>query len=191
MVSPRNIRLALAILVVTATIGIVAVIFRKGSSPAPPEQVSRQLPLNIDVALRNARFSESRDGRLVWSMVAERAEYDKTGEVATLDRIRMEFVRQAPSGSITVQAAKGSYSTKTRNISLRGKVHVTTESGAVFDTESLDYQASRSRFSTEEPVSFRQQRMALTARGMTLDVDDQVARFSTLVDATVAGQKSN
>ena len=68
MVSPRNIRLALAILVVTATIGIVAAIFQKGSSPAPPEQVSQQLPKNIDVALRNARFSESKDGKAIWSL---------------------------------------------------------------------------------------------------------------------------
>src|SRR5450631_704461 len=178
MVSPRNIRLALAILVVTATIGIVAVIFQKGSSPAPPEQVSRQLPLNIDVALRNARFSESRDGRIVWSLVADRAEYDKTGEMAYLDRIRMEFVRRDSVGKITVVAAKGTYSTKTRNVGLRGKVHVATESGALFDTESLDYLGSRSCFSTTDPVSFRQQRIALTARGMTLSVDDQVAHFS-------------
>lgn len=190
MVSPRNIRLVLAILVVTATIGIVAAIFQKGSSSAPPEQVSRQLPLDIDVALRNARFSESRDGRTVWSLVAERAEYDKTGEVAHLDGIRMEFARHGSSGMITARASKGTYSSKTRIVSLRGKVHVATESGAQFDTEALDYLASDSRFSTEAPVSFRQQRMALTARGMKLDVNDQVAHFSTAVDASVEGLKS-
>jgi LPS export ABC transporter protein LptC len=187
MVSPRNIRLVLAILVVTATIGIVAAIFLKGSTPAPPEQVSRQLPLDIDVALRNARFSESRDGRTVWSLVAERAEYDKVGEVAYLDGIRMEFARHGSSGMITARAAKGTYSSKTRNVSLRGKVHVATESGAIFDTETLDYLTSSALFSTEAPVSFRQQRMALTARGMTLDVNDQVAHFSTVVDAAVEG----
>jgi LPS export ABC transporter protein LptC len=190
MVSPRNIRLALAILVVSATIGIVAVIFRKGLSPGPPEQVSEQLPLNIDVALRKARFFESRDGKTVWSLVAERAEYDKYGEVANLDGIRMEFVRRDSSGKIVVKASKGTYSTKSKNVSLRGKVHVATDDGAIFDTESLDYLAARSRFTTSDQVSFRQQRMTLTARGMTLDVEDQVAHFFKSVDATVEGLKS-
>jgi LPS export ABC transporter protein LptC len=190
MVSPRNIRLALAILVVTATIGIVAAIIQKGSSPAPPVQVSQQLPLNVDVALRNARFSESRDGRTVWTMVSERAEYDKSGEMAYLDGIRMEFDRSGSAGKITVTAAKGTYSTKTRNVSLRGKVHVFTESGAFFDTESLNYQAPQAHFSTTDTVSFRQQRITLTARGMTLGVDDQVAHFSNSVDAVVAVMKS-
>src|ERR1039457_5478244 len=114
MVSPRNIRLALAILVVTASIGIVVVIVQKGSSPVPPELVSRQLPLNIDVALRKAHFSESREGSTVWSLVAERAEYDKNKEVAYLDGIRMEFVRRDSTGKIVVVAAKGTYSTKTK-----------------------------------------------------------------------------
>lgn len=190
MVSPRNIRLALAIIVVTATIGIVAAIHQKGSSPAPPEQVSPQLPLNIDVALRNARFSETQNGRMVWSLVADRAEYDKSGDMAYLDGIRMEFAGKEPAGKISVRAAKGSYSAKTRNVSLRGKVHITTGSGAVFDTESLDYLASGSFLTTADPVMFRQQRLALTARGMTLNVDEQVARFSKAVDATVDGLKS-
>ena len=44
--------------------------------------VSRQLPQDIDVALQKARFSEMPDGRTVWELVAERAEYDKGGEMA-------------------------------------------------------------------------------------------------------------
>jgi len=190
MVSPRNIRLALAILVVTATIGIVAAIYQKGSSPVPPEQASQNLPLNIDVALRKARFSESRDGRIVWSLVAEQAVYDKNGETANLNGIRMEFASQGPAGKIVVDALKGTYSAKNKKVTLRGKVHVETQSGAVFDTETLDYSASLSRFSTTDKVTFRQSRMSLEAHGMTLDVDKQVAHFLKSVDATVAGLKN-
>ena len=190
MVSPRNIRLALAILVVTATIGIIVAIMQKGSSPAPPERISNQIPKNIDVDLRNASFSESRDGKVVWTLIAERAEYDKNGEMVYLNGIKMEFVRTDSVGNITVHAAKGNYSVKSRNVGLRGKVHVVTGAGAVFDTESLDYLASRSCFSTSDSVSFLQQRMALAARGMTLDVNEQVARFNNSVDATIEGLTS-
>ena len=62
-----------------------------------------------------------------------------------------------------------------------------TESGAVFDSESIDYLASRSLFITNEPVMFQQQRMTLTARGMELDVKQQTVRFNKAVDANVEG----
>ena len=185
MVSPRNIRLALAILVMAATIGIVAAIFQKGSRPAPPEPVPQQLPREIDAALHDARFTEVRSGKVVWVLVAERAEYDKRGGTAYLTGIRMDFAGSRSKGNTTLTAAKGEYSIENRNVKLRGKVHVVSESGAVFDSESLDYLASRSRFTTTEPVMFRQQRMALTARGMELDVKEQQVRFNKAIDATV------
>ena len=187
MVSPRNIRLALAILVMAATIGIVSAIFQKGSRPVPPEPVAQQLPRKIDAALYNARFTEVRSGKVVWVLVAERAEYDKSGETAYLSGIRMDFSGSRSSGNTTLTAAKGEYSLESRNVKLRGKVHVVTESGAVFDSEALDYLASRSRFITNEQVMFRQQRMALTATGIELDVKEQKAHFNKAVDATVAG----
>jgi LPS export ABC transporter protein LptC len=185
MVSPRNIRLLLAILVITATIGIVAAIFQKGSKPVPPEPVSRQLPRNIDVALHNARFTEMHDGTVVWVLVAERAEYDKSGEIAYLSGLRMDFMKNQSSVPIRLTAAKGEYSSKSRNVKLRGKVHVVTGSGASFNSESLDYQASRSRFITAAPITFRHQRISLNARGMELGRIDQVAHFNKAVDAVV------
>lgn len=183
--------MALAILVITAIIGIVAAITLKGSHQAAlPEPVSRQLPQNIDMAIHNARFYEVREGTAVWELVAQKAEYDKSGDVANLSDIRMEFARTATAGAITVTAAHGTYSSKSRNVALRGKVHVVTESGVQFDTETVDYVASRSQFRTADKVAFRQQRLTLTARGMELDVKSQKARFLKDIDAGVAGSKS-
>lgn len=185
MVSPRNIRFALALLVTTAIIGIVAAISFKGSRTALPEPVSQQLPQNIDVALHNARFSEMRDGITVWELVADHAEYDKTGDVAYLSDVHMIFSKTRTNGTITVTAAKGEYSNATRNIRLRGKVHVVTESGMVFDTESLDYLAGRSQFRTAERVDFHHERLSLAAIGMELDVKAETSRFFKSIDAVV------
>lgn len=188
MLSSRNIRLALALLVVTASIGIVAAIFLNGSTSTPPEPVSQQTPLNVDLALRNARFTEVRNGATVWTIVAERAEYSKDGEVAHLSGIRMLFVKNHETGNIAVTSDRGTYSTKSRNVNLSGKVHVTTDSGIVFDTDSLDYLAATSRFITDDSVRFRQQRMTLTAQGMDMDVNGQVAHFRSAVNAVVEGR---
>jgi len=187
MVSPRNIRFALALLVTAAIVGIVVAISLKGFRTTPPEPVSQQLPQNIDVALQNARFTEMRDGTTVWELVAERAEYDKTGDVVYLSDIHMVYARSRTNGSITLTAAKGEYSSASKNIRLRGKVHVVTETGMVFDTESLDYLAESSLFRTADRVDFHHERLSLAATGMELDAKAETSRFLKSIDAVVTG----
>ena len=185
MVSSGKIRILLAILITMAIVGIVAAISKKGPRRAPMDSVSQQLPQNIDVAMQNARFAEMRNGTAVWELIAERAEYDKSGNVVYLSNIRMDFAKTRTADAITVTAAKGEYSSKSNNVKLRGKVRVTTEANASFDTESIDYLANKSQFRTSESVNFRHQRLALSARGMELNVKDQKARFHKAIDATV------
>jgi len=187
MVSPRNIRFALALLVTAAIVGIVAAISLKGFRTTSPEPVSQQLPQNIDVALQNARFTEMRDGATVWELVAKRAEYDKIGDVAYLSEIHMVYAKTRANGSITLTASKGEYSNSSRNIRLRGKVHVVTESGMVFDTETLDYLAEPSLFRTADRVDFHHERLSLAAIGMELYAKTETARFFKPVDAVVEG----
>jgi LPS export ABC transporter protein LptC len=191
MVSPRNIRFALALLVTTASIGIVFAIYFKGSRTATSEPVSQQLPQNIDVALRNARFTEMREGTTVWELVADRAEYNKSGEVAYLTDIKMVYIKSHSNGSITLTASKGEYSNVSRNIRLRGKVHVVTESGMVFDTDSLDYLADSSLFRTADSVDFHHERLSLTATGMELYAKTETSRFFKQVDAVVEAEYSH
>jgi LPS export ABC transporter protein LptC len=187
MVSPRNIRLALALLVTAAIVGIVAAISLKGFRATSPGPVSQQLPQNIDVALHKARFSEMRDGTTVWELVAERAEYDKSGDVAYLSDIHMVYTKSRTNGSITLTASKGEYSNASKNVRLQGQVHVVTESGMIFDTESLDYQAESSLFRTADRVDFHHERLSLAAVGMELDAKTEKSRFFKTVDAVVKG----
>jgi LPS export ABC transporter protein LptC len=190
MVSSRNIRLTLALLVATVIIGIVAAISFKGSRTALPEPVSQQIPQNIDVALHNARFTDMRDGVIVWELVADRAEYDKTGDIAYLTDVHMIFAKTHTNGAITVTSSKGEYSNASRNVRLRGKVHVVTESGMVFDTESLDYLAGSSLFRTVERVDFHHERLSLAAIGMELFVKSETSRFFKSIEAVVSAVAS-
>jgi LPS export ABC transporter protein LptC len=189
MVSPVFIRPALVILVITAIICIVIAVSRNGSNHSAPVQSSfQQLPKNIDVALKQARFSEMKDGAVVWELVAEKVEYDKSGEIAHLSGgIQMDFLRTKTQGAVRVTADSGEYLSNTKNIKLRGKVHVLREDAASFDTDSIDYTADVSKFKTEERVIFRHERLTLNATGMEMDLKDQQAHFFSLVDATVAG----
>lgn len=186
MLSSVYIRPLLALLVAAAIIAIVVIVLRDGSrGPAPVRSANQPLPHNIDVALKKARFSEIQDGLVVWELVAERVDYDKGGDVAHLSDIHMEFQRNRSHGVITVTADKGEYVSLTKTVKLNGHVHVVTEDGASFKTNSIVYKGAADSFSTADPVTFRQQRLQLTAIGMDLDVKSQRARFYSSIDATI------
>ena len=187
MVPPVYIRSLLALFVTAVIIGIATVVFRNVSqeSKPVPSANQQQLPQNIDIALKKARFAEIQDALLVWELVAERAEYDKTGDITYLRDIRMEFQKTASQGAITVTADSGEYFIAKKDIFLKGNIHVVTDEDARFDTEKITYLSAVNQFTTKEPVIFCQQRIQLTATGMDLDVKSQKANFKSLVAASI------
>lgn len=186
MVSPVYIRPLLALLVSAAIISIAVVVLRNGPhGSAPVLQADQQLPHNIDVALKKARFTEIQNGLAVWELVAERVEYDKRGDTAYLSDIRMVFQDTGSHGAVTVTADSGEYSSMAKDVRLKGHVHVVTEDGASFTTGSIVYQGAAAQLTTADPVVFRQQRLQLTAVGMALSVKNQRARFFSSVDASI------
>lgn len=186
MISPVYIKPLLALLVMAAIIGIAAVVFRNDShESAPARSVNQQLPHNIDVALKKARFSEIQDGLVVWNLVAERVDYNKSGDMAYLSDIRMEFQNTRLHGVVTVTADSGEYSSSAKNVRLNGHVRIETEDGASFKTNSITYAGATSKFTTNDPVIFRQQRLRLTAVGMDMNVNDQHARFFSAINASI------
>lgn len=186
MVSPVYIRPLLALFVMATIIGIATVVFlNRTPETKPVPSTKQQLPQNIDIALKKARFSEIQDSLLVWELIAERADYDKTGDTAYLKDIRMEFQKTPSQGAIIVTADSGEYYSLKKDIFLQGNVHVVTEEGAIFDTESIAYNGAIAHFTTKVPVMFRQQRMQLTAVGMDLGVKTQKAHFKSAVAASI------
>ena len=187
MVSSVSIRPLLALLIMAALIGIAVMVFRTSHrTVVPGHRVGQQLPRNIDIALKNARFTEIQDGQIVWELVSERVAYDKNGDTAHLSGIRMEFQRNGAHGAVIVTADEGEYLSSEKNVRLAGNVVVTTTDGAQFKTNTIVYTGATTQFSTADPVFFRQQRLQLSAVGMELPVKDQQVRFRSSIVASVS-----
>lgn len=189
MVLPAFIRPALVLILTAAVVFIVVALFRNGSNrSAPVQSAVQQLPKNVDIALKQARFVDMKDGLVDWVLLADKVEYDKSGEIARLTGgIRMDFTKNRTHAAIKVTADRAEYQGNSKNIKLRGNVHLLTEDGVTFDTDKIDYTAAISQFRTTEKVAFSQERLNLVATGMVMDVKDHHARFFKLVDATITG----
>lgn len=177
----------MAILVMAVIVAIAVMVIRNGTGGSAPVRTAiQQLPQNIDIALKKARFTEIQDGVVVWELAAERAEYDKSGNTAYLTDIRMEFEPTKTRGAITVTADSGEYFITEKNIHLKGHVNAATEDDTTFKTDTIKYEGTTSSFLTNDPVIFRQQRLQLTAVGMNLGVNSQKAQFQSSVNATIS-----
>ena len=185
MVSPRNIRPGVALLVVLSAVWAVLAVFHKGSPKAVPESAPGQLPQNVDISLNNVRFVDTQGGVPVWEMLAEHVVYDKRGDVASLKGVRMVFAKKRGNGTITVTADSGRYANSEKNVLLTGNVHIVTDSGMTFDTPSLEYDAATSRFLARERVRVSSQRLTLAATGMEFDVTTEKSYFPEAVEASV------
>lgn len=191
MLSFGKVRYLLILLATLVVIGIIATVSfnTKSSSLTPTPAPQQTLPNNVDIALNNAHFTEMRGAIVAWELVATNATYSKKGDLAALRSIIMTFPATKSAGKCTVTAREGTYSNTTKNVTLKGNVHVETENGASFDTETLDYNATRSLFTTNEIIHCKQAKMILTARGMELDVKHQKARFLKEIDAVISELK--
>ena len=88
MVSPVYIRSVSALLAVVAIIALSFTLFRSDSGrKVSARSVGEPLPRSIDITLKRARFSEIRNGELVWELAAARVDYDASGELAYLSGI--------------------------------------------------------------------------------------------------------
>jgi LPS export ABC transporter protein LptC len=186
MMSSGYIRRVLALLVVVSAAGVTFVVLRGERGPTPIQPVNQQLPRTIDVSLKKARFSEIKDGRLVWELVADRVDYDKEGGRAYLSDIIMELQGDGPQESVRVTADRGEYSSSGNSVRLNGTIRVSTEKGARFETDSVLYAGANDQISTGDPVKFQQQRLQLTAIGMDLGVKNQRAHFHSAINASLS-----
>ena len=189
MVMPVYIRPVLALFVAAAVIATATVVYRSGSYWSVSVQpTSQELPHNIDVTLKRARFSEIDGGLVIWVLNADRVDYDKTGDTARLFGIRMLFQRDHIQDAVIVTADNGEYSSAEKKIRLTGHVHVVTDDGTDFTTRSITYTGATALFSTKDPVLFRQEKLQLAAVGMDLDVKSRRARFFSEVEASIISQ---
>lgn len=189
MAVPVYIKPVLVLLVSAIIVSSAVVVLRDSSHVTTAARpVAQSLPNNIDVALKDARFSEIQDGKVVWELAASKVAYDKSGDVAYLTGITVIFQKTESHGEVTITADSGDYRANEKNIHLTGHVHVVTEDGVSFTTDSVLYTGSRDLLSTRDLVSFRQQRLQLTAVGMELGIKNQRARFYSKVDAAILPQ---
>lgn len=183
--SLRNL-LAVVILLLAIVLTVAVVRNFHGDGPA---EVLEELPENVDLALREVRFSETREGVRKWMMVADSAAYNAGSGVTNVENIRMTFFDRAGHETVKLNSRQGKVQTESGEVTLSGDVVMTSVRGYTIRTERLLYRKSDDVILSDTPVKFSSAWMELSGRKLRLQVQDQQMTLSGDVRTLIKGNQ--
>ena len=184
MTKSNKIRQLLALFVVVASLSLVAIVLKVYRGRVT-EGLLRKLPKNIDVSLQKIHFTETGDEMKKWDLIADKADYDKKGEVTHLTGVRLVVAGDSAMGDITLTAHRADYHNISKDVTLNGDVVAKSASGMEFTTSSATYIAARSVITTSSPVRFTDGRLTLEGVGMEFLTETKNVRLLSRVTANI------
>jgi LPS export ABC transporter protein LptC len=165
-----NVRNLLALAIVLIAVALTFVVIRNFKGVAP-EEMLESLPGNVDLSLKQINYTETREGKRRWTLVADSAAHTVENGITRIENIHMTFYDE-DMGDVVLTAERGEMQSDSREVKVRGDVVVRNPQGYSLYTESLLYREAERMISTEEPVRMVSEKMEVTGVGMRLDVQD-------------------
>lgn len=189
----RRLRAALLVVVVLAFAGIGYQVWSAVDQRRAPgvEKLAAELLPNVAQHIRNFRRVKMKDGRTVWEITADEAQYRKEEEQIFVVEPRVTFYledqkRQAKlrgtSGTIILTDGRDLVS-----VGLEGNVVVELDD-LELRTATASYEHASDRITAPGDVAIKGRRLDLRARGMEIDVTPQNLRLLDDVHTVLAPQ---
>ena len=179
--------LAAAILALAVVLAVAVARNFRGDRP---EDTLHDVQQNVDLALREVRFSETRDGVRKWTMVADSAAYSAGAGVTNVENIRMSFFDRSGHETVKLTSRRGEVATEGGTVTLSGDVVLTSMRGYTIRTERLTYDKTDDVILCDTPVAIRSAWMELSGRKMRLHVQEQRMTLSGDVRTLIKGNQA-
>lgn len=182
MAKKLNVRNLLALLIVVlagALVATVAYNFRG----VEPREIIETLPRNVDLSLKKINYTETREGKRIWTLTADSVDHSASDETTRLENIRMTFYDVR--GDVVLTAERGELREREREVTVSGDVVVENPDYAL-RTERLQYHNADRSIRTSEPVRLVGERMEVTGVGMRLDIETRQLKLLSAVEARIA-----
>lgn len=191
MLTARNIRLLLALSIVSAIAVLVVVAMnRVPSSESTLPAASGPVENQAELTLRGISVNETSDGSTKWNLVAATAQYYKDRAQARLSDVKLTtWSPDKKIGELVLTAPVAIYHNETRDIYLSGGVLARNNKGMEFRSQSIRFAGSKALLTTADPVRFSDSELTLEGTGMMYDVERAALKVHKNVTATITGGK--
>ncbi len=161
--------LGLSILILSA---VLIVALASHQRERAPEETIVHLPKDVDLALHEIHYTETREGVRRWTLVADSAQHMVGEAVTYIENIRMTFFDLEGHGDVLLTAREGALHSEAGEVEVMGDVVVVSPAGYSFYTERARFYDADDQIRTEEAVRIVSETMELTGKGMELSLRD-------------------
>ncbi len=151
------------------------------------QEEARGLETEGDILGEGLQFAEWQEGRLVWSMEAERTRYHHKEKKASLERVEVTF-HPTRGGKMLLWAEVVDYDLQTKDLLARDSVKGKSDQGYDFATESLLYRGTSREVVTDDKVTLEKDRLTIQGTGMEGSLADHKFRLLSAVRAEFVPQ---
>jgi LPS export ABC transporter protein LptC len=137
-----------------------------------PESTFESIPENVDLTLKNIKYTKTRDGEPLWTLVADSADHSMDDDITRIANVRMVFF-DPKMGDIVLTADQGELIPEKRTVKVRSNVKIISPPGNIMLTEFLEYNESTNILHTDKEVRLNFDYFEAIGKGMQMDVENR------------------
>lgn len=146
------------------------------------------IPENVDMTLKNIKYTKTRAGEPLWTLVADSAHSMQDG-ITRIENVRMVFFDRK-MGDIELTADHGELIPEHKTVTVSSNVMVVSSPGNTLQTDYLKYEQTSNILQTDRIVKINRDHLIVVGKGMQIDIEKRTFVLLNDVKAQVGGLES-
>ena len=147
-------------------------VVRQGKLLRPLKPVKPLSASSADMGLKEVRLTEVKAGNRQWEIKAKSAQYFKDKNLALLTEVEAVFFAK-DGRQFSVRGDSARFNTDTKEVQIEGNIVAKSSEGYELRTNSVKYSQDSHRISTSDEVAISSSTLALSGKGMVIDLDGE------------------
>lgn len=186
LISTRNI-VILAVLLISVVLAARALLH---SRILGPKSTFDLIPDNVDLTLKDIKYTKTRDGEPLWTLVANSAAHSMEEGITRIEDVRMVFFDQE-RGDMRLTSDRGELRAEDQVVVVSSNVVVVSSQGNTLQTDYLEYDEVSNILQTDRRVKIDADHYKVKGTGMQVDVTERTLILLDDVTAQSVGIDNN
>ncbi|MFZ0942336.1 MAG: LPS export ABC transporter periplasmic protein LptC [Syntrophobacteraceae bacterium] len=171
-------------IIVALSLILVAGIW-KGKSRPVQQEAQQACPPDAEMKLTDMEFTEMQEGKRFWTLCASEAKYFQDQQQTLLQKVHLILYLEKTGEEILMDSREGVLHAGSKDIDLRGDIHVMLPRDYVLTTQTAHYTHSSRMVESGDPVHISGPGLELDGDTWTYGISDHVAKVDGKVTASL------
>ncbi len=151
------------------------------------EYTAELIPDNVDLTLKNIKYTKTRAGEPLWTLVADSAHSMEDG-ITRINNVRMVFFDRE-KGDVELTADQGELIPEHRAVTVSSNVMLVSSPGNFLQTDYLKYEEASNLLQTDRMVTITRDNFIVSGKGMEMDTVERTLVLLSDVKSTFGGME--